>query len=293
MRIHLYTVCWNEADMLGFFFRQYDPIVDRYLVYDNGSTDGSLDILNAHPKVELRRFEQTHAESFVLSHQQFQNEAWKESRHEADWVIVTAIDEHLEVAGRNNRKYLKSVHNYGVTLIPAIGLQMISEDEPRQGERLASTRTLGAFWDVMSKLSVFDPNKIVETNFTVGRHGAMPIGETRLPRCDELMLLHYKYLGFERTLARQAALGNKIGPADRANNFGYQYFWSPERLRADWDHVASNCVDISTSAFLPYRIPGLTRWWRPEGFVDVNAGGQLKAGSIARRLRSIWSNRNE
>ena len=64
--VHLYTICWDEADMLGFFFRHYDPWVDRYIVYDDGSTDGSLDILRAHPKVELRRFARTEAESCVL-----------------------------------------------------------------------------------------------------------------------------------------------------------------------------------------------------------------------------------
>jgi len=32
--IHRYTVCWDEADMLGFFFRHYDQWVNRYVVYD-------------------------------------------------------------------------------------------------------------------------------------------------------------------------------------------------------------------------------------------------------------------
>ncbi len=52
-RVHLYTLCWDEADMLGFFFRHYDSWVDRYVVYDDGSIDGSLTILAGHPKVEL------------------------------------------------------------------------------------------------------------------------------------------------------------------------------------------------------------------------------------------------
>ena len=54
MRIDLYTLCWNDADMLGFFFQHYDRFVQRYVVYDDGSTDRSLDILHANPKVEVR-----------------------------------------------------------------------------------------------------------------------------------------------------------------------------------------------------------------------------------------------
>ena len=98
--VHLYTLCWDEADMLGFFFRHYDPFVDRYVIYDDGSTDGSREILSAHPKVELRDFPRTDPDSFVLSHRAMQNEAWKESRHRADWIVITAIDEHLHVPGR-------------------------------------------------------------------------------------------------------------------------------------------------------------------------------------------------
>ena len=107
--IHLYTVCWDEADMLGFFFRHYDPWVDRYVIYDDGSQDGSLDILRAHPKVELRRFERVDAESFVLSHTRMQEHSWKESRGRADWVVITAIDEHLWVRGRDMRSYLREL----------------------------------------------------------------------------------------------------------------------------------------------------------------------------------------
>jgi Glycosyl transferase family 2 len=54
MRIDLYTRCWNDADMLGFLFRHYDPLVQRFVVYDDGSTDDSLEILRSNPKVEVR-----------------------------------------------------------------------------------------------------------------------------------------------------------------------------------------------------------------------------------------------
>ena len=129
--IHLYTVCWDEADMLGFFFRHYDPWVDRYVIYDDGSTDGSLDILRAHPRVEVRQFERTDAESFVLSHTRMQQHAWRESRGQADWVVITAIDEYLWVRGRDMQSYLAELASDGVTCVPALGFDMNSETFPR------------------------------------------------------------------------------------------------------------------------------------------------------------------
>jgi hypothetical protein len=50
--VHLYAQCWNDGWMLPFFFRHYDRLVDRYFMFDDGSSDGTSSILSSHPKVE-------------------------------------------------------------------------------------------------------------------------------------------------------------------------------------------------------------------------------------------------
>ena len=95
MEIHLYAFCWNDADMLPFFFRHYDPIVSRYFVFDDHSNDGTLDLLHGHPNVEVRPCVRSDPDSLILSLMSVCNECWKRSRGWADWVIVTDIDEHL------------------------------------------------------------------------------------------------------------------------------------------------------------------------------------------------------
>ena len=95
MKIHLYALCWNDADMLPFFFRHYDRFVTRYIIFDDGSTDESLAIMQSRQNVELRKFVREDADSFALSEQAVSNHCWKASRGVADWVIITDIDEHL------------------------------------------------------------------------------------------------------------------------------------------------------------------------------------------------------
>jgi len=46
MEVHLFALCWNECSTLPFFFRHYDRIVSKYFIYDNGSTDGSVEFLS-------------------------------------------------------------------------------------------------------------------------------------------------------------------------------------------------------------------------------------------------------
>jgi glycosyltransferase involved in cell wall biosynthesis len=63
MVIHLYTFGWNEMRMLPFFIRHYEPFVDKIVFYDDGSTDGTLDLLAAKQNVEIRGFPRSHPDS--------------------------------------------------------------------------------------------------------------------------------------------------------------------------------------------------------------------------------------
>ena len=275
--VHLYTTCWDEADMLGFFFRHYDPWVDRFVVFDDGSTDGSLDILRAHPKVDLRAFDRTAPDSFVLSHKTMQDEAWKESRGRADWVVVTAIDEHLHVRGRPMAEYLAEQAACGTTLVPALGFDMHHPVLPPDRGLLTDTVTRGRPRIVFNKLSIFDPAALRETGFGPGRHAAAPVGRLRLPERDEAMLWHYKHLGFERNAGREAAQALRLGPVDAANGYGQQYLWPKARLRSFWDEMQRGGSDLARAGFEPDLACVRPLWWREPGF----AAGNLTAPAAA------------
>lgn len=243
MTVHLYAQCWNDEWMLPFFFRHYDPLVDRYFIYDDGSTDATLALLRSHPKVAVRRFERSDPHSFVLSEQAFSNACWKESTGRADWVIVTDIDEHLYHPAWQG--YLRHCRDRGISAIPALGFQMISEQRPRPGQNLCQEYRLGAPWAKMLKLSIFDPNAITEINFATGRHRADPMGRIALPASDEMLLFHYKYMGLAETHQRHLQLRQGLGATDIAKSYGTKYSWPEEELKADWQAVAGNAVDTA------------------------------------------------
>jgi len=274
MEIHLYALCWNEADILPFFFRHYDPFVSRYFIFDDGSTDGSLDWLHARPNVEVYPFIRSDPDCFTLSEMSLSNEVWKSSRGRADWVIVTDVDEHLF---HPDLTVLVSQYKaLGITIVPALGYQMISEEFPHQGELLCETRRQGAVWEIYCKLSVFDPNAITEINYGAGRHGANPSGRVIAPARDELLLLHYKFLGFERTHYRHEQQRCGLGIKDFENGWAYQYSWSQEDFKRAWRGFAQNAIDIRTeTAIAAYPAP---RWWD-----SFRSGADFDPGSPNKR----------
>ena len=259
MTIDLYTRSYNDVHMLPFFFRHYDAIVDRYLIYDDGSTDGTLETLAGRPKVEVRaRPPYPDPASSVRSSRELMEHMWKESRGRADWVIVTDIDEHLHHP--DLKSYLARLRRMGVTLVPALGFQMLSTDFPSPDRLLCRDVTSGAPEGMMNKLSLFSPDAIGETGFENGRHGASPVGTVLLPPTDEILLLHYKYLGLEETQQRHESYRLRLRQADLDHGWGHKYLWSREELERDWRELEQRAVDVA-SPDLDLEELHPRRWW--------------------------------
>jgi len=239
-RIHLYALCWNEARMLPFFFRHYDSIVDWYFIFDNGSTDGSLELLKKHPKVSVAAFT-VEGPSFVLAAVDFYNQSWKQSRGQAEWVIVCNIDEHLYRP--DLRAYLGSLPEQ-VTLIIASGYEMVSEIFPAANVVLSDHIRTGIRYEFYDKPAIFRPDSITEINFIPGRHEAAPEGMVATPLSREVKLLHYKCLGSEYLVSRSNELRQGLREMDLARGWGHQYVWDDAKKQDYFRRVKEGAVQV-------------------------------------------------
>jgi hypothetical protein len=263
--IHLYTICWNEERMLPFFFKYYDKFVDRYIFFDDKSDDRTIELINNHPRAEVRPFPESNNDSFVLSAQSVHNNCWKESRGHADWVIITAVDEFLYHPDLIN--FLIKCKSEKVTAIPALGYQMLSEVFPDNNSDLIMNVPHGAACHPFNKLSLFDPSEITETNYQVGRHETNPVGNIKYPKHDELLNLHFKYLSFDLLFERHKQLLNKLRCSDIKNKWGIHYKYNEEELRNEWDSTKRSLIPHvikkwkkATRSYSPKN----KRWWRLE-----------------------------
>jgi hypothetical protein len=259
LRIDVHALNWNELRMLPFFLRHYLPFVDRIFLFDDGSDDGSLEYLRGYPQVVVERVP-SGPDSFIDREQLLYNTCWKRSRGRADWVITPNIDEHLYHS--DLFAYLEACRDRGVTAIPALGYQMISESFPRSNECLCDSIQYGMPWRQMNKLLVFDPHAIEETNFSVGIHKASPVGRVVYPDQDELLLLHYKYLGLDYLLSRHAELGAGLTREDVAKGRGHKYVWSKSEVQDDFEDVRQRSRKVVGEGCARCDEHGTERWWR-------------------------------
>ena len=289
MKIDLYARCWNESDMLPFFFLHYDKLVQRYIIYDDGSTDNSLEILRRNPKVETRPMPPySDPESRIHSALALQETCWRESRGTADWVIVTDIDEHLYHP--QMYQYLAQCRTRGVTIIPALGYQMLSAQFPKDKNVLCHSLTKGACYSLYSKLNIFSPSEIEAVNYAPGRHTAAPTGNVVLPNRDELLLLHYHLLGFERVRQRYAQFLTRQRKTDIAMGWGGQYSSSSDQFRTAWNDVANQLVEISQPNLKPWKTHEGPRWWREHGELrnplDLAKRCRTRVRAMTRKFKS-------
>jgi hypothetical protein len=239
MKVYLYCLCWNDARMLPFFFMHFDQFVDKYFIYDNGSTDDSLKMLKEHGDVEIVHFD-VEGDSFVDEERRLGDTMWQGS--DADWVIVTDID---ELAYRPDMLgYLQSCREKGVTAIQTIGYEMVSDDFPAQDRPLTDTVTLGVRSTGRDRLCIFDPKKITETNYSPGRHEADPKGLVVWPEYPEVLLLHFKQLGPKYAIARSAELKKGLKPGDIKNGWGFHYRWSAAKIRKIWKQLKEESLPV-------------------------------------------------
>ena len=259
-RIHYYAPAWNEELMLPFLFRHYAPWVERFVIYDSDSTDGSVELLRRTPNVEIRRVEWTQPDSMIATLQELHNNCWKESRGTADWVIVADIDEflyHPDLLG-----YLRRCRKRGVTCIPSLGYEMVSDRFPGPDEALVRTIRRGLPHRAMSKLRLFDPNAVEETNFGPGGHVAAPTGRIVYPKRDKLLLLHYKSLGVDYLARRNAMMETTRRTRDIAKNWSHHYRTPVEELAANLKGALAASADVIALGDAAWRTHKEGRWWR-------------------------------
>jgi glycosyltransferase involved in cell wall biosynthesis len=242
MRIDLYASCWNEERIIPFFLRHYEPVVDRIIIFDDGSTDRSRELLAASPKVELRRLRQ--GESSILMQMEELNHCWKESRGRADWVFICDMDEQI-YHHRDLRVYLEQCKNAGITILNPVGVDIVSVDFPPLDSILTETVRLCVRTFLQDKIAVFDPSAIDEINYTPGRHLAKPIGRLVFPGEREVKLLHYKHLGLDYVQRRTKELQSRKTHFDRERGWGLHYYRPPDDIRIDFDKMLKEAMDIS------------------------------------------------
>ncbi len=235
LKIHLFTICWNEELLLPHFLSYYSNICEKIVVYDNFSSDNSVAICNMFAKVEVRQYytnETIRDDKYI----QIKNECWKQSRGKADWVIICDIDEFIYKPNLKE-ELLKSRKLY--TILRCKGYNMVSQILPKEETKLLDEIKEGVRSVSFDKCIVFNPDLIEEINYDIGAHTCMPIGIVKFSEYD-FLLLHYKFLNLNYILSRYKLLAARLSYFNKKHKYSYHYTFNSYKIKREFNKLISN-----------------------------------------------------
>lgn len=202
MKILIFTLTHNNADIIPWFLRHYCAFADEISVWDDKSDDGTREILKANPKVMLRDWPHNTGidEDLFLTHWQ---EWYPKARGGFDWVIIVDSDE--LIWHENIRHALEVAKERDIQVVRPQGYNMTGDGipafDPKDDRQLWELSPMGVLAPVYSKPVIFQP--YIRINWVRGKH--------ELEMCSPVMLgdsqfklLHYRYMGREYTARKNA-----------------------------------------------------------------------------------------
>ena len=232
MTIHLYTLCWNEMDILPFVIDYWKRFVTHAWVYDNGSTDGSVEYLKQFDWITVEHYDSDGMDDATL--RDIKNTKWKQSKGVADWVVVCDMDE--IIFSKNLKEELKKASDKGYTAIDSNWYWFCEDCLPEySNDGMLLHQKCSKFYNNAGKYLLFNPNEINDMGYSVGAHTVRVNGNFNPLKTDDIVVFHTnKGFGIDYKIDRYKKMNDRLSARNKANKWSIHYGFSKEALINDY-----------------------------------------------------------
>lgn len=252
IKVCIIVLCKNEMDILPFVRKYWERISADVIVYDNGSTDGSLEYLSSIPYVTIRHFDSDGHNDII--HKEVKERAYIEYKNDYDIIIITDMD---EVFFFDDFKAVSEAFidgGYNILMTPIISL--CEDFKPPYSEDKYLHQLCHKFYrqrmnhmkgfDDFSKLSIFNTKVTDKVEMSVGQHYVKTSPDMKIMLSNNGFNLHidkgfgldYKYKVRQRMYANLSDTNKRYGMA-------IEYADSYEKLEREYKNNQENSFDIN------------------------------------------------
>lgn len=240
-----YVLCWNEMPILPFMIDYWKQIARKVIVYDNNSTDGSLEYLSTFDWIEVRPYPISTNDTLNDDiHVKIKDQCWKEQKNKnVDFVIVSDLDE--VIWSKNLYETLKKIKDKQISVVKPTGYDFVSQQFPIHGNMLLHDQIKTCcripHWD---KSILFNPNLVDEINYRPGAHKCSPKMKTNHIAIDSLYLFHFKYLSPEYLIMKRFATKDRMSEINIRRKWGYEYRYNKEQIVNQFNERWNKCINV-------------------------------------------------
>jgi glycosyltransferase involved in cell wall biosynthesis len=226
-------IVYNEELLLPFainFYKRRFPDC-KIIIYDNGSTDKTVEIAKSH-KCEVLIFD-TNNEIDDEKLIELKNNCWKSAN--TDWVVVCDCDEMLDIS----EQQLIHEDKIGSTIISVEAYNMVNF---YGGTNVVGIKH-GCREVTYDKRVLFNKRKISNINYFEGAHRCNPIGDIKYSN-TKYKFYHYRYIDVDYIIERYHEYRQRLSEKNIKNGWGGQYMDSEQCIREKFEQAKSNSVKI-------------------------------------------------
>lgn len=246
------TLCKDEMDILPFVKQYWERIGCDVVVYDNGSTDGSLEYLSKLPYVTLKHFASDGQNDVIQK--QVKEQAYLELKYNYDIIIISDMD---EVFYFNDFKALSEAFVSGGYNVLATPILSLCEDfKPPYDEDLLLHQQCHKFYkqrmnhmkgfEDYSKLSIFNTKTTDKVDMSVGQHYVQTSPSMRIMLSYDGFNLHIdKGFGVEYKYEIRQRMNKNLSETNRMGGMCIEYGDSYEKLKREYGQNQSKSFDVN------------------------------------------------
>lgn len=253
LKIEWYVCTYNEEFQLPFAIDYWKRLITdksdlKVFVYDNQSTDKTVEILKQYPWIEVKEFTSNNEmNENLLTY--IRNNCWKSSK--ADWVMMTDLDEVFYA--KDIVSELIRMKEEGVAVVACKWLGLIDDKIPKHDGRLLHNIMGNGYKQHINhregqgdwgKLQLFDPKKVTAMNYSPGMHISYP--DAPITFNDNIFQFHFdKGYSAEYKIKKRRELWKRLNSVQKQMGYCYQYNFSNEQIRKEHQDCLNNSIDIS------------------------------------------------
>lgn len=246
------SLCKNEMDILPFVKQYWEHMNADVVVYDNGSTDGSIEYLSKLPYVTVKHFDSDGHNDVIQK--QVKEQAYLELKDKYDIVIITDMDEvfYFNDFKAVEAQMINGGYNCTITTIYSLceDSRPIYDDSKllhEQCHKFYKQRMnhMQGFYEC-SKVSIFNTKITSKVDMSVGQHYVQTSPTMKLMFADDGFCLHIdKGLSEDYYVSRRKKMGDNLSELNKKCGMGIEYLKSEDEHRKEYRENQSKSFDIN------------------------------------------------
>lgn len=251
-KVYWITLCKNEEDIIPFCIQYWSRMADKVIVYDNHSTDSSIELLSKYDWIDIRTFDSEGQNDIIQK--QVKEKAYLEFKDQCDILIISDMD---EVFYFNDFKAVLDVFTsggYNVLATPIYSLCEASRpiyDHSKLLHQIChkfykqKMNHMQGFEDY-SKLSIFNTKTTDKVNMSVGQHYVQTSPTMAIMLSNDGFCLHIdKGFGIDYKYTIRQRMNSNLSLTNKRSGMCIEYADSYEKLKKEYEEHQRDSFDIN------------------------------------------------